>query len=474
MSREQGTIALDSRPSSCHFKDASDFTNSPLSRTPDPESPPNTSTATVNESALYPADRGIHAWLFMVAAFFIEAIAWSFPFSYGVFLESYLDNPVYASQKNAASLLPLVGTISSGIQYCSGPFLYPIIIRYPRMRLPAVWIGATLCAVSLFAASYTTQIVTLVALQGVLYAIGGALLYTPTILFMSEWFIRLRGTASGIIFAGTSVGGLILPLVFPPVIAKHGAPYTLRIFAISIACMLLPLLPFNKGRLPITKVRGPAPRAKDRDFLKNWSFWIYMIVDLIQGFGYFMPIVWLPTFASDLSLSSLQSAIALAALNGASVIGGLYMGYLSDRWNAWALALGSLFATALATFILWGVLGSTFAGLIAFGIVYGIVAGGFSTLWTTFARTYAKEEPGLSSTLFGYISMCRGIGNVLSTPIATALIGKSAQAMVGSTGFAVGDGRFGSMIIYSGTCFAGAAGLAVFGWRSDMWALRRQ
>ena len=130
----------------------------------------------------------------MIAAFFVEAIAWSFPFSYGVFLDSkflpfatrtpsdsyylsgYLDDPVYASQKNAASLLPLVGTISSGIQYCSGlscfillastplshlragPFLYPIIIKYPQVRLPAVWLGAALCASSLFAASYTTQV----------------------------------------------------------------------------------------------------------------------------------------------------------------------------------------------------------------------------------------------------------------------------------------------------------------------------
>ena len=67
------------------------------------------------------------------------------------------------------------------------------------------------------------------------------------------------------------------------------------------------------------------------------------------------------------------------------------MGYLSDHFNAWLLALGSLASTALATFILWGVVGNTFAGLIAFGIVYGVVAGGFSTLWTTFARTYASK-----------------------------------------------------------------------------------
>ncbi|KAL1683007.1 major facilitator superfamily domain-containing protein [Schizophyllum commune] len=426
------------------------------------------------DANLPPADRGIQAWCFLLAAFVVEAIVWSFPFTYGVFLESYLSDPTYATQSHATALLPLIGTISSGIMYCAGTVLHPAIVRYPRLRRPAVWVGATLCSASLFCASYTTKISALFGLQGVVYAIGGSLLYFPTIFYMNEWFFRLRGTASGIVFAGTAAGGLILPLVFPPLITKYGAPKTLRIFSVAIACLLLPVIPYIKGRLP-PRVYGPAPRASNRGWLTNPSFWLYTAVNLIQGFGYFMPVVWLPTFASDMSLGSLESAAALAALNGASVVGGLLMGYLSDHFNAWLLALGSLVSTALATFILWGVLGNTFTGLVAFGVAYGIVAGSFSSLWMSFARMYAKEEPGLSTTLFGYICLCRGIGNVLSTPIATALTSKSISSTLPSaTGFAVGGGRFESMIIYSGTCFAGAAGLAVFGWRSELWSLHRQ
>ncbi|KAL1719596.1 major facilitator superfamily domain-containing protein [Schizophyllum commune] len=425
-----------------------------------------------HESALPPADKGLQAWFFLLAAFVVEAILWSFPFAYGVFLESYLSDPTYTSQKNATSLLPLIGTVSSGIMYCAGAIVYPVIVKYPHVRRPAVWIGATLCATSLFGASFTTQIPTLFALQGVVYAIGGSLLYFPTIFYMNEWFVRLRGTATGIMFAGTAAGGLILPLAFPRIIAKYGAPKTLRYFAVAMAAMLLPVLPYIKGRLP-ARVYGPAPRSSNRDWLRNPSFWLYTVVNLIQGFAYFMPIVWLPTFASDLSLDSLQSAAVLAALNGASVVGGMLMGYLSDHFNAWLLALSSLVATALATFVLWGVLGNTFAGLIAFGIAYGIVAGSFSSLFLSFARMYAKEDPTNSTTLFGYISLGRGIGNVLSTPIATALTGMGSHLVKGPTGFAVGGGRFESMILYTGTCFTGAAGLAVFGWRSEMWALRR-
>ena len=120
------------------------------------------------------------------------------------------------------------------------------------------------------------------------------LLYFPTIFYMNEWFFRLRGTASGIVFAGTAAGGLILPLVFPPLITKYGAPKTLSIFSVAIACLLLPVIPYIKGRLP-PRVYGPAPRASNRGWLTNPSFWLYTAVNLIQGFGYFMPVVWLPS-----------------------------------------------------------------------------------------------------------------------------------------------------------------------------------
>ncbi|KAL1745717.1 major facilitator superfamily domain-containing protein [Schizophyllum fasciatum] len=440
---------------------------------------PSASTTTIaeeprrNESSLPPADGGMQAWCFLLAAFFVDATVWSFPFTYGVFLESYLSDPTYAEQPHAQVLLPLVGTICTGIMYCSGPALYPLIVRFPRCRRPAIWLGAATCALSLLAASYTTKVTNLVALQGVLYALGGSLIYSPTIFYMSEWFIRLRGTANGIVFAGTATGGLVLPLVFPKVLASYGIPRTLRYLSIAIACALLPVLPFIKGRLPHTRVHGPSPRASNREWLKNPSFWLYTLVNLIQGFAYFMPVVWLPTFAKSLNLSSLQSAATLSALNGATMIGGLCMGYLSDQFNSWALTLSSLVLTAIVTFVLWGVLGNTFAGLVVFGFAYGIVAGSFSSLWASFARLYANEEPALSTTLFGIMILSRGIGNVLSTPIATALTGAHALSTSLASGYAVAGGKYGGMIIYSGSCFAGAAGLALFGWRSDSWALRR-
>ncbi|KAJ7701419.1 MFS general substrate transporter [Mycena rosella] len=428
----------------------------------------------VNESALPPTDRGIGAWSFLAVAFVVEAIVWGFPNAYGVFLDSYLKDPRYTSQKSASFLLPLIGTMSSGIIYCSGVIVNPISTRYPGHRRKSMWLGAVLCCGALFGASYATETLQLVLLQGVVYALGGALLYLPCISYMSEWFVVRRGMANGIVFAGTAAGGLLLPLVLPPLISNYGSSKTLRILAIAIAILLFPLLPFVKGRLPETRSRihGPAPRGAPgpQDWMKSKSFWMFLAVNTLQAFAYFVPIVYIPTFANELHMSSSNSAVTLAMLNGASVVGRLSMGYLSDKVNPWVLALSTLFATSVTTFILWGVLSHTFAGLLAFGMVYGSIAGGWSSLWTGFVRPVAKDDPAMSTTLYGYLLLSRGIGSIISTPISAKLYSQphNVTGGVDRTGFDVGDGRFENMIIYVGTCFAGAAGVAALGWAMEV------
>ncbi|KAJ7133632.1 major facilitator superfamily domain-containing protein [Mycena epipterygia] len=436
----------------------------------------------INESALPPVDRGIGAWSFLAAAFVVEAVVWGFPNAYGIFLDSYLQDPRYSSQKSATTLLPLIGTLSSGIIYCSASVVNPIAARYPHHRRKSMWLGAVLCFGSLFAASYATKaslsirISELILLQGLLYAIGGFLLYLPCISYMSEWFVVRRGMANGILFAGTGAGGVLLPLVLPPLISAYGSSKTLRILAIAIALLLLPLLPFVKGRLPQTRaqIHGPAPRGA-ADWMKQKSFWAFLAVNTLQAFGYFVPIAYLPTFANNLHISSSNSAVTLAMLNVGSVTSRLSIGYLSDKVNPWILALSTLLATSVATFILWGVLSHSLAGLLAFGIAYGGVAGGWSSLWTGFVRPLAKDDPAMATTLYGYLLLSRGIGNIVSTPISAKLYSQPhiVTGGVQNTGFNVGDGRFGTMIIYVGTCFAGAASVSALGWAMEVRQVRQ-
>ena len=95
---------------------------------------------------------------------------------------------------------------------------------------------------------------------------------------------------------GTAVGGLVIPLIIPRIIAVHGAAVTLRYLSIAIGIALIPCYPFLKGRLPIARVQGPGVRRpSDRSWLTNTSFWLVLAVNTVQSFGYFVPILWLPS-----------------------------------------------------------------------------------------------------------------------------------------------------------------------------------
>lgn len=46
-------------------------------------------------------------------------------------------------------------------------------------------------------------------LQGVHFGIAGGVLYFPILKMLPQWFVRRRGLATGIIFAGPGIGGTI-------------------------------------------------------------------------------------------------------------------------------------------------------------------------------------------------------------------------------------------------------------------------
>lgn len=53
---------------------------------------------------------------------------------------------------------------------------------------------------SLALSSFSTNVMHLILSQGLGFGIGGCFAYTPTILFMSEWFDKRKGLAFGIVW----------------------------------------------------------------------------------------------------------------------------------------------------------------------------------------------------------------------------------------------------------------------------------
>lgn len=78
-----------------------------------------------------------------------------------------------------------------------------------------------------------------------------------------------------------------------------------------------------------------------------------------------------------------------------------------------------------------------------------------------------EDDLSLSVNLFGFLLFTRGLGNVLSSPISTVLLTSTQSIAHEKTGFDVDNGRYEKIIIYVGTCFAGAAMITLAGWMRE-------
>ncbi|PLB46008.1 MFS general substrate transporter [Aspergillus steynii IBT 23096] len=397
-------------------------------------------------SVLPPPDRGLAAWKFLFACFIIEGVLWGFPMAYGVFQEHYSQQSEFADSSNIA----VVGTVSTSIYFLGAPLATPFVKQFPHWRHHMVLLGSAICVLSLLAASFASSVAVLIATQGVLYGLGFLVIYFPLLSMLNEWFIQRRAFAYAVVYSGGGFSGIGLPFLSEWLLSRYGFRTTLRVFVVAQTVLLIPILPLCKGRLS-TSHQIPTQRI-DLAFVKHPLFWVLAASNLSQSFAYYIPSLYLPTFASSMGLSGSIGALVLAALNLATVLGQLGFGYLVDRLsNIFTLIVVTGVTSSVATFTLWG-LTRSLAPLLVFSFVYGLFAGAYVVFWPRFGSMLADDP----QPVFSWMAFGKGLGNILTAPIAESLLGESM-------GLSYGLGKFAPLVIYLGALMF-VSSLGGLGW----------
>ena len=81
--------------------------------------------------------------------------------------------------------------------YFLAPFVLGICRRFPHRRRLCTFLGLTFLPLTLVASSYAQKVWQLIVTQGILYAVGGCMLYLPTFQYLDEWFVKRKGFALG-------------------------------------------------------------------------------------------------------------------------------------------------------------------------------------------------------------------------------------------------------------------------------------
>ncbi|KAH6960390.1 hypothetical protein FAVG1_08878 [Fusarium avenaceum] len=424
-------------------------------------------TGTHQVLALPPVDGGKDAWLFLAAAFTVEALTWGFPFAFGVFQDYYSTNAPF----EGSSAIAVIGTCAMGIMYLGLPFFLSIHRLYPKQTRWSPIIGLFIMCTALALSSFSQNTTHLILTQGVLYAIGGGISYCPCILYLDEWFVKRKGLAYGIMWSGTGLAGFALPLIFEKFLHEYGFRTTLRIWSLSLFVLTLPLAYFIKPRLPRSTTRHISPF--NLGFTLRRGFMLHQLANIAQALGFFLPGIYLPSYArTALGAGTFASALTVLLINVASVFGCVAMGGLVDRLHVTDCFMISATGTTLSIFFLWG-FSTNLPVLYFFCIIYGVFAGSYTSAWPGIMHMVSSVPANGRSTggasfdpvmVLGILSAGRGIGNIVSGPLSGALLKGMPWQGQAAGGYGTG---YGTLIVFTGATAVASGATFVFrrvGW----------
>lgn len=227
------------------------------------------------------------------------------------------------------------------------------------------FIGGILAASGMFlSAVFVHNIVALYFTFGVMFGLGAALAYTPSLSILGHYFKRYLGLANGFVTAGSSVSTALLPQFLEYSIREYSLQYTfcvLGFFSLFIvACSLIykPLRPperLQSFTMPPPPATGDGDADADADNVKstsapklsarcafvmrslvnvdNWRrprYVIWAVSIPVALIGYFVPYVHTPKLV-QVSFAGRNVSTPIVCIGIASGVGRMVCGFLADR-----------------------------------------------------------------------------------------------------------------------------------------------
>ena len=360
--------------------------------------------------------RAFYGWYVVAATFVLLWMGFGAAYSFAAFFPSLRDE-FEATRGDTSLVFGIAGFLYFGLGALTGPLADRI---GPR---PVVMVGVVLAGAGLVLASRAQSLWQVYLTYSLGVGMGVGFIYVPAVGAIQRWFVRKRGSASGIAVSGIGVGTLVTPLLANFLIDQggwRGAYLTLGIATLAVglpAAFLLERSPAGRNLLPDGDAVGvqtsnlaTALGFTLTEALRSRTFWLLYGATLTTGLGLFIPFVHLAPFAKDHGVSAREATLLIGMIGVGSIVGRLAMGPAADRLGRKA-ALGTTFAVMAGAFCLW-LVSSQYSLLVVFSLIFGAAYGGFVAL-----------IPALTADYFGGRSVGAILGVLYTGAAFGALVG---------------------------------------------------
>jgi MFS family permease len=323
--------------------------------------------------------RFFYGYIVVVAAFLIMVLMLGMQFTFGIFFKPMLTDLGWtrAITSGAFSVFwiiqGLLAIVMGRVNDRAGP------------RIVISVCGFTL-GLGFLLMSQTSSLWQLYLFYGVLVGTGLSGAFVPLASTVARWFVKRRGAMTGIVIAGSGVGGFIAPPLANWLISIYDWRISyiilgsMTLVAVILVAQLLRRDPAQIGLTPYgeseeeIELKGSTKAFSLREAASERQFWLALSMNLCLGFPWYAILVHIAPYATDLEFSAATAANILATAGGTSIIGRLVLGWAADRiGNRQVFIIGFVLLTAA---LFWLIPSTEAWALYLFAAIFGFATGG--------------------------------------------------------------------------------------------------
>jgi MFS family permease len=275
------------------------------------------SKPSVNDAAAAQSvpDGGLKAWLQVLGGFFIYFNTWGIINAFGTYQTFYESDLL---SKSTPSDISWIGSLQAFLLMLFGCITGPIYdAGYARALL---LVGSFLIVFGQMMLSLCTEYWQVVLAQGVAVGLGAGCLFVPSMAILSTYFRRKMATAMGLAATGSSIGGLLYPIIFYKLQPQIGFAWATRVIGFIVLATLVVSNVLMKVRVL------PATRRKVLDLAayKEPPYLLFNLGCFLGFIGLYAPFFYVSSYSINTGIMGKELAFyLLSILNAASTFGRL-------------------------------------------------------------------------------------------------------------------------------------------------------
>ena len=390
------------------------------------------------ETSMKTRDSIFYGWIVLSIAFITLVLGYAIRNTFSVFYPAIVEEFGWG-RGNTAMMFSMTIIVYGFVAPVAGS----LVDRFgPRLIIP---VGAFIVGGGVALCSMATAKWHYYLFYGIMVAAGLSLTgWTPLTAIISNWFVRKRGLAFGILSAGFG-GSLVFAAIAQFLISTFGWQIAYVIIGVASVAIIVPLCsllmrnhPRDKGLLP-DGVRLSAPEPKNLNepvistslkgkwattswtlskAIKTYHFWLlFFIAFCLLGLAETIVIAHIVFFFRDVGYEAMRAAGIYSVFGVAFVVGNV-CSFLSDRLGRESIFIPSCLLSAVAVCLLFLIKDTSHPWLsFLYAVLFGL---GIGTAAPVFFTTVADLFQGRH---FGSIQGAVVLGFSLGGAIAPWLAG---------------------------------------------------